>query len=151
MEKILVIEDEKDALENICKILELEGYKPIAALNGDQGIELILKEKPDLVICDLGMPGTNGYEVLEEVKKNSKISTIPFIFLTAYSNKDNVVKGLELGAQDYISKPFDSRELIIRAKNQLRIKCRLDYLNYMAQNLQEEIKNFFNPPKPTSK
>jgi DNA-binding response OmpR family regulator len=143
MEKILVIENEKPALENICEILSRKGFKAIDASSGDQGIKRLSEEKPDLILCDLLMPGINGYEVLDTIKKNPDLCGIPFIFLTAWANKENVIKGLELGAQDYITKPFDSKELLIRVKVQLRIKRRANKIQSLAKTLQKEIENLY--------
>ncbi len=84
------------------------------------GVEKAKAELPDLILCDIRMPGMNGYEVLDELGKDPATRQIPFIFLTVFSNKDNVVKGLELGAQDYITKPFDNRELVARIRKHLK-------------------------------
>lgn len=121
MDKILVIEDEKDCLNNICKILELEGYETLKAENGAVGVVMARDHQPDLILCDIAMPKKSGYEVIKEVKDDSKTSNIPFIFLTVYSDEDNIVKGFDLGAQDYISKSSDNKVLLARIRTHLEL------------------------------
>ena len=106
--------------EDICKILELEGFNPIAAGNGEMGVEKAKAELPDLILCDIKMPGMNGYDVLLELRKAPATKQIPIIFLTVCSEKANEVKGLELGAQDYIGKPFDKKDLLTRIRKHLK-------------------------------
>ena len=110
--KILIIEDEFDVLKNVETILSEEGYKAIVAKNGINGIELAKNEKPDLIICDIMMPGIDGYGVLEELSKNKDTQSIPFIFLTAKVERDDIRKGMQLGADDYLFKPFKIDELL---------------------------------------
>lgn len=110
--KILVIEDNQDVRENIEEILDLAGYKTLTAENGKIGIKKAKKELPDLIICDIMMPVMDGYDVLYFLSLNPETSTIPFIFLTAKSEKTDFRKGMELGADDYITKPFEESDLI---------------------------------------
>ena len=112
MKKILLIEDNRDVRENIVEILELAAYKVFAAENGKVGVELAIKELPDLIICDIMMPELDGYGVLHLLNKNNATSGIPFIFLTAKVEKDDIRKGMSLGADDYLTKPFDDVELL---------------------------------------
>lgn len=112
MSKILVIEDNIDIRENITEILELDDYVVIQAENGRQGVELALSEKPDLIICDIMMPELDGYGVLHILSKKSSTMNIPFIFLSAKADKTDIRKGMTLGADDYITKPFDDTELL---------------------------------------
>src|SRR5580765_6704025 len=110
--KILVIEDNPEVRENIGEILELSNYQVICAENGKQGVEIALQQIPDLIICDIMMPELDGYGVLHLLSKHIETYGIPFIFLTAKSEKSDLRKGMELGADDYITKPFDGIELL---------------------------------------
>src|ERR1700722_167356 len=112
MIKILVIEDNIDVRENIVEILELSDYKLLQAADGKAGVELAIKENPDLIICDIMMPVLDGYGVLHLLSKHKQTFGTPFIFLTAKSEKSDFRKGMELGADDYLTKPFDGIELL---------------------------------------
>ncbi|MBS1744572.1 MAG: response regulator [Bacteroidetes bacterium] len=112
MKKILVIEDNHDVRENIAEILELSNYDVFTAENGKVGVELALTKNPDLIICDIMMPVLDGYGVLHLLNKHIETFGIPFIFLTAKTEKADVRKGMELGADDYITKPFDGIDLL---------------------------------------
>src|SRR5665811_770251 len=106
MKSILLIEDNDELRENTAEILELANYKVVSAANGKLGIKAALKNKPDLIICDVMMPELDGYGVLHLINKNTELSGIPFIFLTAKSERSDLRKGMEMGADDYITKPF---------------------------------------------
>src|SRR5690349_15839565 len=106
MKKILLIEDNDDIRANTAEILELANYKMFTAANGKLGVELALKEKPDLIICDIMMPVLDGYGVLYLLHKNLEMHHIPFIFLSAKTDRTDVRKGMSMGADDYITKPF---------------------------------------------
>jgi CRP-like cAMP-binding protein len=112
MKKILLIEDNPDVRENTAEILELANYEVLTAENGKIGVELAKKETPHLIICDIMMPELDGYGVLHMLSKNPATSGIPFIFLTAKSEKDDFRKGMNLGADDYLTKPFDDLALL---------------------------------------
>jgi len=112
MKKILVIEDNLDVRENTCEILELSGYEVYSAENGKEGVQEAIKSLPDLIVCDVMMPVLDGYGALKILQKNPKTTHIPFIFLTAKAEKTDFRKGMNLGADDYISKPFQDIELI---------------------------------------
>jgi DNA-binding response OmpR family regulator len=112
MKKILVIEDNSEVRENIAEILELSNYKVFTAEDGMLGVQAAIKEMPDLIICDIMMPQLDGYGVLHLLSKHIETYGIPFIFLTAKSEKSDLRKGMELGADDYITKPFDGIELL---------------------------------------
>ncbi|MBA4054587.1 MAG: transcriptional regulator [Marivirga sp.] len=109
---ILLIEDNADVRENTTEILELAGYNVITAPNGKVGVEHALKDHPDLIVCDIMMPELDGYAVLHALNKNSQTTNIPFIFLTAKTEKLDIRKGMSLGADDYLTKPFDDTELL---------------------------------------
>ena len=112
MKTILVIEDNTEVRENVCEILDLSGYNILAAEHGTEGIEMAIKHKPDLVLCDVMMPRLDGYGVLKIMRANKLTNHIPFIFLTARVEKEDFRKGMGLGADDYITKPFDDTELL---------------------------------------
>lgn len=120
MKKILLIEDNKDMRENTTEILELANYQVTAAKNGKEGVELAQKEKPDLIICDIMMPVLDGYGVLHMLSKNVETASIPFIFLTAKAERTDLRKGMEMGADDYVTKPFDDIELLNAIESRLR-------------------------------
>lgn len=142
---ILVIEDKRDYMANICLILEKEGYETIKAENGDMGVEMARDHQPDLILCDILMPKKSGFDVISELKEDSRTSEIPFIFLTVYDNEDNIVEGLKLGAQDYVSKEYDNRVLLARVKTHLELwkKNRIlqkivDELYFQLNKLEKE-------------
>ncbi|HJU45853.1 MAG TPA: response regulator [Chitinophagaceae bacterium] len=112
MKTILIIDDHNEIRENIAEMLTLGGYKAIMAENGKRGVEIALKEKPSLIVCDIMMPELDGYGVLHLLRKNSETENIPFIFLTAKSERGDFRKGMEMGADDFITKPFDDIELL---------------------------------------
>jgi DNA-binding LytR/AlgR family response regulator len=117
--KILVIEDEKQLLLNITELLEEENFEVVTASNGKEGIFQALKERPDLIICDIMMPEMDGYEVFNELNRNKNTSIIPFVFLTAKVDRCDLRKGMALGADDYIFKPFKSDDLITSVKTRI--------------------------------
>ncbi len=109
---VLIIEDNKDVLENTTELLELSGYKVAGAENGKIGVSKAKELMPDLIICDIMMPEMDGYDVLYYLSIDPKTSTIPFIFLTAKSDAQDFRKGMELGADDYLTKPFEEIDLL---------------------------------------
>ncbi len=119
-ETVLVVEDEKNILELVKYNLEQEGYRVLTANRGDLGLDLALKQKPDLVILDLMLPEIDGIEICKTLKQNEKTFSIPIIMLTAKGQEADRVVGLELGADDYVTKPFSPRELMARVKAVLR-------------------------------
>lgn len=120
MKSILVIEDNFDVRENIVEILELASYNVITADDGRRGIELAQQEIPDLIICDIMMPELDGYGVLHLLSKSPKTASIPFVFLTAKTERNEIRKGMSLGADDYLTKPFDDVELLDAVAIRLR-------------------------------
>lgn len=120
MKKILLIEDNQAIRENTAEILELANYQVFTAENGKAGIETALKVIPDLIICDIMMPVLDGYGVLHLMHKNSSLQNIPFIFLSAKSDRLDIRKGMEMGADDYIPKPFDETELLNAVESRLK-------------------------------
>lgn len=120
MKKVLIIEDNEDVRENTADILELAGYNVTMAENGKIGVEVAKKILPDVIVCDIMMPELDGYEVLQALDKNSKTSSIPFIFLTAKTEKIDMRKGMNLGADDYLTKPFSENELLEAIQSRLK-------------------------------
>ncbi|MBM6820367.1 response regulator transcription factor [Clostridium saudiense] len=119
-EKILVVDDEEHIAELISYNLTSNGYKVITANNGNDAVKLAVEEKPNLILLDLMIPGKDGYDVCKDVRSNSEIRNTPIIMLTAKSEELDKILGLELGADDYITKPFSVRELLARVKAVLR-------------------------------
>ncbi|PIP67770.1 MAG: DNA-binding response regulator [Candidatus Omnitrophica bacterium CG_4_9_14_0_2_um_filter_42_8] len=119
-EKILIIEDEKDIVRMLDYNLKKEGFRVFAANNGEDGLDKARKEHPDLILLDLMLPEMGGLEVCKAVKNDTKTAAIPIIILTARAQEADKIVGLELGADDYVTKPFSPRELIARIKAVLR-------------------------------
>lgn len=120
--KILIIEDNNDIRENVVEILELAGYSVLEAANGRTGVELAINNLPDIILCDIMMPELDGYGVLYMLNKNPATAAIPFIFLTAKAERLDLRKGMEMGADDYLTKPFDDMELLNAVESRLKKK-----------------------------
>lgn len=112
MKKILIIEDETPVRENLVELLIAEGYQPIEAKDGEEGVSLAWDLLPDLILCDISMPKLDGYGVLSRISRDPATATIPFIFLTARVERDDLRRGMSLGADDYITKPFSIDEVL---------------------------------------
>lgn len=119
MKRILLIEDDPFLRENTAELLELANYSVITASNGKVGLEKAKINLPDIIVCDIMMPELGGYAVLEELEKSEKIKHIPFIFLSAKTTHDDIKKGMNMGADDYITKPFDEDELVDAIESRL--------------------------------
>jgi signal transduction histidine kinase len=137
MTKILVIEDEAPLRESIVDTLSFEGFNVIEAANGNQGWEMASAEQPDLIVCDVAMPELNGYELLEKLRQDPTTANLPFIFLTARSDRSFMRHGMELGADDYVTKPFSHADLLAAIRSRLK---RYDTLNESAQEELEQVK-----------
>lgn len=120
MKKILVIEDNTDIRENVEELLTLANYTVVTADNGKLGVELAIKEKPDLIVCDIMMPELDGYGVLHVLSKRTDTAATPFIFLTAMTEKSEIRRGMEIGADDYLTKPFDDTDLLNAIESRLK-------------------------------
>ncbi|MEK6656585.1 MAG: response regulator transcription factor [Nitrospirota bacterium] len=118
--KILLIEDDKDIINLVKHYLEKEGYRTFEAADGVKGLDILKKEKVDLAILDIMLPELNGIDVLKRIKGDAKTANIPVIMLTAKGEETDKIVGLELGADDYITKPFSPKELVARVKALLR-------------------------------
>ncbi|MFD2872898.1 response regulator [Mucilaginibacter ximonensis] len=130
MKKILIIEDNSDIRESTAEILELSNYQVLKAENGKIGVDLAVSQRPDLILCDIMMPELDGYGVLYLLSKNPETAAIAFIFLTAKAERLDLRKGMEMGADDYLTKPFDDMELLHA------IECRLQK--------QEKLANYYS-------
>jgi DNA-binding NarL/FixJ family response regulator len=120
MKKILVVEDEPEMRRNLTTILRLEKFQPLAAANGRVGVELAKKEKPDLILCDVMMPELDGHGVLQALRDDAATASIPFIFLTAKGEKIDVRSGMNLGADDYLTKPVAKADLLNAIRSRLQ-------------------------------
>ena len=144
MKKILVIEDEAETLENLVLMLEMEGFKPLSAANGRAGLALARRELPDVILCDVSMPEMDGYGVLESLRADSATVSIPFIFLTAKGDKKDLRTGMNLGADDYLTKPASAEEVLSA------LSARLDRHREKEQAAMSkvELKPNFDSAKP---
>lgn len=145
MSKILVIEDDKTVRTSLEYVLKTESYEVIIAQDGEEGIKLAKSSLPDLIICDIMMPKLNGYQVLKEMRTHEATAAIPFIFLTAKIQKKDLRRGMNLGADDYITKPFAIDEILtsirtrLEKRDELTEKIRKGYLN-ISQTLPHELR-----------
>lgn len=112
MKTVLVIEDEPEMRRNITRLLKLEGYDAVAAENGKDGLERAKARKPDLILCDVMMPAMDGHEVLRSLRSDPALRSVPFIFLTAKGEKSDQRGGMNLGADDYLTKPVENDDLL---------------------------------------
>lgn len=136
--KILLVDDTPENIDTLGTLLK--DYKRQVALNGERALELARKEpKPDLILLDIMMPGIGGYEVCSRLKADKETSSIPVIFLTSKTDRESVLKGFDTGAQDYITKPFDSRELLARVKTQIEIIVNKKKLEKVNDWLEEQV------------
>ena len=126
MKSVLVIDDNADIRDNTAEILDLAGYKTFTAENGKKGVEVAQREKPDVIVCDIMMPELDGYGVLHLLRKNADTERIPFVFLTAKTERSDFRKGMEMGADDYITKPFEDIELLNAIEVRLKKAAILD-------------------------
>src|SRR6185369_6854601 len=120
MKKILIIEDEPEMRRNLLMILKLEKFQPLGAENGSVGLSLARREKPDLILCDVMMPELDGYGVLNALREDPELAATPFIFLTAKGEKTDQRCGMNLGADDYLTKPVARADLLNAISSRLR-------------------------------
>jgi DNA-binding response OmpR family regulator len=148
--KILVIEDETFSRKNLLKILKAEAFEAIGAENGKIGIEIAIEQEPDIIICDIMMPDMDGYEVLKVLRQEPNTILIPFIFLTAKTERADVRQGMNLGADDYLIKPFEIDELLeaiaTRCKKQEVIQQQVQLLLEELQESPDKNKHLSNNP-----
>jgi DNA-binding response OmpR family regulator len=138
MQKVLLIEDNMDVRENTAEILRLAKYEVATAENGKTGIAIAFEFLPDIVICDIMMPEMDGYTVLRQLNKNTGTAGVPFIFLTAKTSRADVREGMNLGADDYLTKPFEEQELLDA------IKCRLQKRDFLKTEIAKNLAGINN-------
>ena len=138
-ETILIVEDEKDIIKMLDYNLKKEGYETLSTRNGEDALDLAKKERPDLILLDLMLPGLGGLEICKELKRDERLSVIPIIMLTAKAQETDKIVGLELGADDYVTKPFSPKELIARIKVATIISIRLKPLLSVPGNIRCKI------------
>ena len=126
MKKVLVIDDLPEVAHIVGATLEAAGFIPLVALDGRTGLDLARKEHPDLVLCDIRMPDFDGYDTLKALRQDEPTATTPFIFLSGMADRPDVRRGMELGADDYLAKPFTSSELVATIRARLAKKEELD-------------------------
>src|SRR5258708_17417861 len=142
MKKILVIEDQPEMRRNITALLRYYDYEPIAAENGRAGVEAARREKPDLILCDVMMPELDGYGVLQALQTDAVLARTPFVFLTAKGEKDDLRSGMNLGADDYLTKPVANTDLVRAIETRLRRS---------EQQMKREFKPDFSSSEPSVK
>ena len=142
MKKILVIEDEPEMRRNITALLRYCHYEPVAAENGREGIEAARRASPDLILCDVMMPEMDGYDVLQALQTDASLARIPFIFLTAKGEKEDLRNGMNLGADDYLTKPVANVDLVQAIETRLRRS---------EQQVKREFKPDFSSSEPLLK
>src|SRR4030042_2220417 len=139
---ILLVDDNPQNLQVLGKLLQEEKYEIEFALNGETALEWLKNKKFDLVLLDLNMPGLNGFEVCKRIRSDKTMYGVPIIFLSAESERESILKGFEVGAQDYVTKPFDSRELLARVKTQMDLKSKTEKLEKVNEWLGKKIDNW---------
>ena len=154
MKQILLIEDDKALRENTEELLELAGYSVNTAPNGKIGVEAAIENHPDIIICDIMMPELDGYGVLEQLSTNEQTKHIPFIFLSAKTEHKEIRKGMDLGADDYLTKPFEEEDLMSAIESRLakaelikRMQDQTTKEHGVSENEMRtvhELKNFFD-------
>lgn len=142
---ILVADDRPDNVELVRDLLTMEGYEVLSASNGEEALERIQAHLPDLILLDLDMPLLDGYQVCARLKADPATVDIPVLMLTAWAEPDQRVKGLQLGADDYVAKPFDYRELLARVRARLRAKQEADRLRAAQQMILQTFERYVPP------
>ena len=139
---ILLVDDNPQNLQVLGKLLQEEKFEIEFAVNGEATLEWLKIKQFDLILLDLNMPGMNGFEVCKLIRSDNEMCEIPIIFLSAESERESILKGFEVGAQDYVTKPFDSRELLARVKTQLDLKLKTEKLEKVNEWLGKKIDNW---------
>ncbi|MCL7452639.1 MAG: response regulator [Anaerolineae bacterium] len=142
---ILVADDRADSVELIGDLLAMEGYKVVTACDGEQALSRIRAHLPDLVLLDLNMPRLNGYEVMIELRADPQTAEIPVLMVTGWAEPEQRVKGLQLGAEDYLIKPFDTSELLARVQARIRAKKETDRLRLAQRTIRETFERYVPP------
>jgi len=134
---ILVVDDNQQNLKVLGNILLENGYSPAVAPNGAKALDFVKRKVPDLILRDIMMPDMNGFEVCQKLKQDAALSEIPIIFLTAKTEKEDIIQGLELGAVDYVTKPFNKKELMTRVNTHIELKTTKETLNQKRAELKQ--------------
>ncbi len=142
MPTILIADDRPESVDLVRNLLTVEGYQIVTAYDGQEALDRIRQQLPDLVLLDLDMPVLNGYEVCQRLKADPFTADIPVLMVTAWAQPDNRVRGLQLGAEDYLAKPFDYRELIARIETRLRAKEQTDKLRAAQKVVRETFERY---------
>jgi signal transduction histidine kinase len=137
---ILIVDDNPKNLQVLGKLLQYENFEVEFAIDGQSALDWMEAKKFDLMLLDINMPVISGFEVCKKIRSNPKFDKIPIIFLTADIDRESILKGFELGAQDYVTKPFDSRELIMRVKTHLSLKNSREKLEELNLSLEDKVK-----------
>lgn len=136
---VLIVDDSPQNLQVLGKILQVSGYEIEFATNGEAALEWLGSRQFDLVLLDINMPGINGFEVCAKIRLNPSLNNVPVIFLSSETDRESILMGFEYGAQDYITKPFDSRELLVRVRTHLALKNSLEKLETLNKSLEEKV------------
>lgn len=136
---ILIVDDMPQNVQVLVGILKREGFNCMPAMNGEHALKIVEKRKPDLILLDIQMPGIDGFEVCKQLQHNPETRTIPIIFLSARVESEDVIRGLQLGAVDYITKPFQQTELLVRVRNHLELKHARTYLEEHNDELERKV------------
>ncbi|HUX58345.1 MAG TPA: response regulator [Bacteroidales bacterium] len=136
---ILIVDDNPQNLQVLGKILQENKYEIEFAINGEAALVWLKKRQFDLILLDINMPGMNGFEVCRKIRSNPVMNNVPVIFLSADTDRESILKGFEFGAQDYVSKPFDSRELLARVRTHLALKNSHEKLEKLNKSLEEKV------------
>jgi len=136
---ILIVDDNPHNLQVLGKLLQENRYEIEFATNGKAALEWLKAKQFDLILLDINMPGMNGFDVCREIRSNPDLNNIPVIFLSAENERESILKGFDLGAQDYITKPFDGRELLVRVRTHLVLKDSLEKLEKLNKSLEEKV------------
>ena len=138
--KILIVDDQQKNIQVLGSLLRLENYIVGVATNGKQALEILIESNDfDLVLLDVNMPIMNGFEACRAIRKNENLKEIPIIFLTALVDTESIVKGFDVGGQDYVTKPFNSKELLARVSTQLELKHNRDKLKQVNKWLEKKV------------
>ena len=136
-EKILIVDDNVQNIQILGRILSENGYELVIATGGEEAIKILKRIPVDLILLDINMPGLNGYETFEKIREIDKTKDIPIIFISALAEQEEKIKGLQIGASDYITKPFNKTELLLRIKVHLELKTKKEELQKKNEKIQE--------------
>ncbi len=139
MAKIMVVDDEPNIVKVVSLILNKEGHECIPAYNGEEALKKLETEKPDLITLDIMMPGIDGFETLKRIREKKETSTIPVVIISAKVNESDIVKGLELGANDYFTKPYNKTILMAKVMSILKFKQMEDQIREYSEELEKKV------------